>query len=148
MPLMFIFVVGIGVALIRRRLLVAPGDPARDQDAPARLLGWAVGLLAAQRNEWGQAMIGELDRLDGRVRRWRFALGCVGAAVVMPPWGRAAVALGALIAVAASAGGLAAYIHVHYQLGTDGWTWVATAILVVLLVGYILGGGALLRRPG
>jgi hypothetical protein len=141
-------VVGIGVALIRRRLLAAPGDPTWSQDAPARLLGWAVGLLAAQREEWGQAMIGELDRLDGRARRWRFALGCVGAAVVLPPWGRAAAALGALMAVAASAGGLALYTQVHYRLGTDGWTWVVAAILVVCLVGYILAGSVLLRRPG
>ena len=133
MPLMFIFVVGIGVALIRRRLLAGPGDR-MSQDAPARLLGWAVGLLAAEREQWGQAMIGELDRLDGRARRWRFALGCVGAAVVMPPWGRAAAALWALMAVAASAGGLALYTHVHYRLGTDGWTWVGAAILLMVLV--------------
>src|ERR1700730_11987405 len=123
MPLMFIFVVGVAVPLIRRRLLAAAGDRAWRQDAPARLLGWAVGLLAAQREQWGQAMIGELDRLDGQARRWRFALGCVAAAVVMPPWRRAAAALGALMAVAASGGGLFAYTHVHYQLHTDGWTW-------------------------
>ena len=148
MPLIFIFVIGIAVALIRRRLLAAAGDPTLSQDAPARLLGWAVGLLAAEREQWGQAMIGELDRLDGRAPRWRFALGCVGAAVVMPPWGRAAAVLGALMAVAASAGGLVVYIHVHYRLGTDGWTWAGAAVLVILLVGYILGGSALLRRPG
>jgi hypothetical protein len=146
MPLMFIFVIGIGVALVRRRLLAAPGQ--RTEDAPARLLGWAVGLLAAQRDEWGHAMIGELDRLDGRVRRWRFALGCVAAAVVMPPWGRAAAVLGALMAVAASAGGLVVYAYVHYRLSIDGWTWVWAAILLVVLVGFILGGSVLLRRPG
>src|SRR5258707_5705750 len=121
MPLMFIFVVGIAVALVRRRLLAPAGDPTWSQDAPARLLGWAVGLLAAQREQWGQAMIGELDRLDGRARRWRFALGCVGAAVVLPPWGPAAAVLVALIAVAASAGGLVVYTYVHYRLSTDGW---------------------------
>lgn len=148
MPLLLIFVVGIAVALIRRRLLAAPGDPRWSQDAPARLLGWAVGLLAAQRHEWGQAMIGELDRLDGRARRWRFALGCVAAAAVMPPWGRAAAALGALMAIAASGGGLFAYAHTHYRLHTDGWTWVGAVILLLLLVGYILGGSVLLRRPG
>jgi hypothetical protein len=147
MPLMFIFVVGITVALIRRHFLVAPEDRPSG-DPPARLLGWAVGLLAEQRQEWGQAMIGELDRLDGRARRWRFALGCVAAAVVMPPWGRAAAALGALMAVAASAGGLFVYTHVHYRLHTDGWTWVWAVILLLVLVGYILGGSVLLRRPG
>ncbi len=148
MPLMFIFVVGIGVALIRRRLLAAPGGRAADGDAAARLVGWAVGLLDASRGEWGQAMIGELDRLDGRARRWRFALGCVGAALVLPPWGRAAAALGVLMSVAAAAGGLAVYTHVHYRLSTDGWTWVSAAVLAVFLVGYVLGGSALLRRPG
>ena len=68
MPLIFIFVVGIAVALIRRRLLIAPEDRTGG-DAPARLLGWAAGLLAAEREQWGQAMIGELDRLDGQAAR-------------------------------------------------------------------------------
>ena len=146
-PVLFIFVVGIAVALIRRHFLVAPEDRPSG-DPPARLLGWAVGLLAEQRQEWGQAMIGELDRLDGRARRWRFTLGCVAAAVVMPPRGRAAATLGALMAVAASAVGLFVYTHVHYRLHTDGWTWVGAVILLLVLVGYILGGSVLLRRPG
>jgi hypothetical protein len=114
MPLLFIFVVGIAVALVRR-LVTVPGDQTYNQDAPARLLGWAIGLLAAQREQWGQAMIGELDRLDCSVRRWRFALG-------------------ALMAVAASAGGLVVYTHIHYQLGTHVSPWVLAAILVLILV--------------
>ena len=78
---MFVVVVllaGIAVALLlrlRRRQAAAAGVADGD-DAPARLLGWAAGLLAADRAEWGQAMLGELDRLDGRGRRWRFAAGC------------------------------------------------------------------------
>src|SRR5512142_3491540 len=115
MPVLFVFVIGIAVALIRRHYLVAPEDRPSG-DAPARLLGWAVGLLAEQRQEWGQAMIGELDRLDVPARRWRFALGCVAAAAVMPPWEGAAAALSGLMAIAASAGGLVVYTHVHYQL--------------------------------
>ncbi|WP_157437593.1 hypothetical protein [Actinoplanes subtropicus] len=143
--MLFIFVVGAVVALIRRRLVAGP---AARQDSPARLLGWAVGLLATQRGDWGQAMIGELDRLEGRAQRWRFALGCVVAAAVMPPWGRAVAALGALTAVAAGGAGLYAYIHVHYRLHVDGWTWVGTAVLLLVLAGYVLGGSVLLRRPG
>ncbi|MEU0562039.1 hypothetical protein [Dactylosporangium sp. NPDC006015] len=146
-PILFVFVVGVAVALVRRRFLVTP-DGRTGGDPPARLLGWAVGLLAEQRQEWGQAMIGELDRLDGRARRWRFALGCVAAAVVVPPWGPAAAALAAMTAAAAGAGGLYVATHVHYRLHTDGWTWAGALILLLLLVGYVLGGGVLLRRPG
>lgn len=145
--MLFVVVVGIAVVLLRRRLLVAPQDRPGG-DPPARLLGWAVGLLADQRQEWGRAMIGELDRLDGRARRWRFAAGCAAAAVVMPPWGRTAAALGVMAAVVAGAGGLYAYTHVHYGLRTDGWTWVGAVILLLILVGYILAGSVLLRRPG
>jgi len=66
---------GIGVALIMRyRQTAAMAAPAGGSDAPARLLGWATGLLDADRAEWGQAMLGELDRLEGRAPRWRFAL--------------------------------------------------------------------------
>jgi len=50
--------------------------------------------------------------------------------------------------VAAAGGGAAVYAHVHYRLGTDGWTWVDAAIVVVLLAGYLLAGSVLLRRPG
>jgi hypothetical protein len=104
MPLMFIFEVGMGVALIRRRLVVAPADRTAGGDVPAHLLGWAGGLLPARRHEWGEAMVGELDRLDGRTRRWRFAVGCVGAALVLPPWERAAATIGPLTVAASYSG--------------------------------------------
>jgi hypothetical protein len=122
MPLIFIFVVGMGVALIRRRLVVAPSDRTAGGDVPAQLLGWAVGLLSARRHEWGEAMVGELDRLDGRTRRWRFAMGCVGAALVLAPWGWAAAAVGALTAV----GWRRRPGRVHadpLSAGRRGWTW-------------------------
>lgn len=148
MPLIFVFVVGMALALIRRRLVVAPADRMARGDVPAQLVGWTVGLLSAGRHEWGQAMVGELDRLDGRARRWRFALDCVGAALVLPPWGRAAAAVGGLTVVATGAGGLVAYTQIHYRLGADGWTWAGAAILLIVLAAYVLAGGALLRRPG
>ena len=77
---------GILIAWYRRdpqRFLDGPTE-----DAPLRLTRWAIGLLAPQRAEWGQAMLGELGHIKGRVRRMRFALGCVAAALVLPPWGR------------------------------------------------------------
>ncbi len=56
-------------------------------DVPLRLLQWAVGLLPADRVDWGQAMLGELDRIEGRSERWRFALGCVAGVVLAATMG-------------------------------------------------------------
>src|SRR3954449_434170 len=100
MPYFFVFLltpIGVAIALYRRnprRFLDGPTE-----DAPLRLLRWAVGLLSPRRAEWGRAMLGELAHLDGRWRRRRFAAGCAGAALVMPPWGRAAVGLWAMVVI-------------------------------------------------
>ena len=134
---------GILIALYRRnpqRFLNGPTE-----DAPLRLLRWAVGLLSPQRHEWGQAMLGELDHLDGRIQRWRFALGCVGAALVLPPWGRAAAGVWAMVALAAGAVGLYGGLAVHYRLG--GGDWIAAGILTIFVIGVLLGASALVRRP-
>src|SRR5436305_13980749 len=94
MPFFFVFLItpiAVAVALYRRnprRFLDGPTG-----DAPLRLLRWAVSLLSPQRAEWGQAMLGELAHLDGRWRRARFAAGCTTAAMIMPPWGRAAAGI-------------------------------------------------------
>src|SRR5215475_11046568 len=104
---------GIMLALYRRnpqRFLDGPSE-----DAPLRLLRWAVGLLSPERAEWGQAMLGELGHLDGRWRRMRFAFGCTGAALVLLPWGRAAVGLWATIA--ATAASLIIYTSLTVQYG-------------------------------
>ncbi len=147
MRLMFILMMcllGIGRALLRRSPQAFLDGPS--EDMPTRLLRWGVGLLSAQRAEWGQAMLGELDYLDGRIRRLRFTLGCVGAALLLPPWGRAAAGVWAMIAVAAGSVGLYASVAIRYGLGVG--DWVAGAILVVFLAGYLLAASALLRRPG
>jgi hypothetical protein len=147
MPLMFILMMcllGIGIALFRRSPQAFLDGPS--EDMPTRLLRWAAGLLSPQRGEWGQAMLGELGHLDGRRRRWRFALGCVIAALLLPPWGRAAAGVWAMIAVAAGSVGLYASVVIRYGLGAG--DWVAAAILVVFLAGYLLAASALLRRPG
>src|ERR1700693_4219745 len=100
MPIVIvIFLLVCTLPLLVRRQRKEP-DPWTDRDdAPARLLGWAVGLLPAERVEWGQAMLGELDRIEGRARRWRFALGCVAGVVLLPPWGPVGP-MAALLAVA------------------------------------------------
>jgi hypothetical protein len=147
MPFFFVFLltpITVAIALYRRnprRFLDGPAE-----DAPLRLLRWAISLLSPQRADWGQAMLGELAHLDGRWRRMRFAFGCAGAALIMPPWGRAAIGLWAM--VAATAGSLAIYagLTVHYELGAG--DWIALAVLGIICAGYVFGASALLRRPG
>ena len=134
---------GILIAWYRRdprRFLDGPAE-----DAPLRLMRWAIGLLAPQRAEWGQAMLGELGHIEGGTRRMRFALGCIGATLVLPPWGRAAAGVWAMIVLAAGAVGLYAGMAVHYGLGGD-WIWVS--ILTVFVLGALLGASVLLSRPG
>lgn len=155
MPLSFILLLFLGFwvwRLVRARQLrqqVVPGTSTERDDAPARLLHWAVGLLATERVEWGQAMIGELDRIDARAKRWRFAVGCVGATLLLPPCGRAAAAAGALAVVAAGCVGLYAYALIRYpSLVGYAAAWVFLAILLAILLGYTLASSALVRRPG
>src|SRR5262249_26283262 len=103
MPYFFVLLlspIGVAIALYRRnprRFLDGPTE-----DAPERLLRWAVGLLPPHRAGGGGAMLGELGHLDGRRQRLRFAAGCTGAALVMPPWGRAAAGLWAMVAITAA----------------------------------------------
>jgi hypothetical protein len=134
----------VAIALYRRnphRFLDGPTE-----DAPLRLLRWALSLLSAQRAEWGQGMLGELAHLDGRRRRMRFALGCAGAALIMPPWGRAAGAFWATVGVTASTLTVYAVLIVDYRLGFG--DWIMLAVLGIVCAGYLLGAIVLLRRPG
>lgn len=55
------------------------------RDVPARVVKVAARLLPHDRCDWGAAMAGELDSVDGARGRWRFALGCVWAALVATP---------------------------------------------------------------
>ena len=138
--------VGIAVALVRRCARAVPAGPAARGDVPERLLRWAAGLLSARREEWGQAMLGELDHIDGRGRRCRFAAGCTGAALLLAPWGRAAAAVWAMAAAAAGAAGVYAAVAVRYRLGAG--DWVFAMIALVFLVSFTLAAATLLRRPG
>ena len=149
MAMAFVFMMcpaGIAVALLRRYARAVPAGPALRDDVPVRLLRWAAGLLSAQRAEWGQAMLGELDHIEGRGRRWRFAVGCAGAALLLPPWGRAAAAVWAMVAVAAGAAGLYGWVAVRHGLGAGDWVWAV--IMLVFLVSFTLAASVLLRCPG
>jgi hypothetical protein len=137
--------VGIAVALLLRFARAVPAGPGVRDDVPVRLLRWAAGLLSAGRAEWGQAMLGELDHIEGRGRRWRFAVGCAGAVLLLPPWGRAAAAVWAMVVVAAGADGLYAAEVIRYRVGGGGWVFAAIAL--VFLASFTLGASLLLRRP-
>jgi len=145
MPIFIPFMCLLGMGLARF-LSSAPADAAVRDDVPARLLRWGVGLLTARREEWGRAMLGELDHIDGRGRRWRFAAGCVGAILLLPPWGRAAAAVWTLIAVATGGAGLYAFTGARYGLDVGDWLFAAAAL--VLLAAYILAASVMLRRTG
>jgi hypothetical protein len=116
-------------------------------DAQVRLVEWAIGLLRADRIEWGQAMLGELDRIEGRSQRWRFSLGCVAGIVLLPPWG-ATGAMGAMVAVALGSAAVFGFGFVHFALAANAWNWVLLVILAALTMGLIVAGSVLLRRPG
>jgi hypothetical protein len=147
MPYLIVFLLGplgAAIAVYRRnprRFLDGPTE-----DAPLRLMRWAVSRLAPQRAEWGQAMLGELAHLGGWPRRMRFPLGCTAAALVLPPWGRAAAGVWAMIALAAANLCVYAGLAIHYRLGIV--DWVQVVVLTVLCIGFLLGASALLRRPG
>ncbi len=144
MLLIPIMLLGIAVALFRRSSQAVVYGPR--PDAPLQLLRWATGLLSSQRAEWGQAMLGELAHIEGRARRWRFTIGCIGAALLLPPWGRAAGAVFATVAVAFGALGLYGSVILRYRLGAS--SLIGAAIAATFLLSFVLAAVVLLRRPG
>jgi hypothetical protein len=139
-----IMLLGIGVALFRRSANAVAEGPRGD--APMRLLQWATSLLSARRSEWGQAMLGELDHIEGRGRRWRFTIGCVSAALLLSPWGRAGAGAFAMVALAIGGLGVYASVIIRYRLGTN--SLVGAAIVATFLLSFVLAAMVSLRRPG
>jgi hypothetical protein len=58
--------------------------PNPSPDTPALLLACAVRRMPGERREWGAAMEAELEHVQCRSQRWRFALGCIGVALFPP----------------------------------------------------------------
>jgi hypothetical protein len=127
---------------------VADGDRAR------LLLVVAVHGLPADRVDWAQAMLVELDQVEGRRQRWKFSLGCAWAAtrirVQSPEPGgaplRVVVLGGAAIALA-----LVGYGLLHYpELRSEPNLWGAMIVFLATLLVYValtvfLSRGATLR---
>ena len=118
-------------------------------DAPSRLLARAVGALPADRRPWGQAMVGELHQIGNPRQRWRFAVGCAAAAMLLSA--RRADSAGpvaALVAAAALAcAGLVAYgLWLHPAILAHGGTWPVLTVFLTVLIGYSLIAAVLVRR--
>src|SRR3954465_4891166 len=112
--LLGVLAVAVPVLLRRRSGRRLAGVPS--VDGPARLLGWATGLLSDERAGWGQAMLGELEQVRGPVPRWHFALGCLGAMLLLPARRAGAGRLVNALVVAAAVGcaGLVGYGLLRY----------------------------------
>lgn len=70
-----ICLIAMGLALFRRSVPLSRTARRWAMTYPHGCCGGRPALLSAQRAEWGQAMLGELDHIDGWGRRWRFAAG-------------------------------------------------------------------------
>ena len=141
-------VLGVAVIVLRRRTVrTVPAGEVRD--VPHRLLAASVALLSADRAEWGQAMVGELDRLTAPGERWRFVLGCTRTTMLLPPRrgarGRPIVTV--VASAAAACVGLVGYGLIRYPgVITGAGSWVAVAAFVAVLVGYTVTANIIVRR--
>jgi hypothetical protein len=110
-------------------------------DLPARIVAAGARRLPAQLGVWGRAMDAELAHVQGRARRWRFAVGVLRVVVFPPPRsGVRAVAVGGLSAAAA------ATVITARRVPT---LTTFVAVLAVLLTGYalLLVAGSRWPRP-
>ncbi|MDQ2836616.1 MAG: hypothetical protein M3Y42_01460 [Actinomycetota bacterium] len=136
--------------VVRRTLSAATSHGALDRrDLPELLVSLAGLLLGGERCEWGPAMLGELAGLTGQFARWRFALGCLRAALFALP-GSTSFARQAA-AVIATAGavctGLVAYGFARYPgliIGVG--TWLELAAFLAVIGSYLMAAWVVLRR--
>ena len=133
-----------GIVLARRRGTSPAADvgyggaeplPQRQVDWPARIVARAGRMLPARRREWGHAMVAELSAIEGRGRRWRFAAGVAGVALVPPGHRvRALVVAGATLVASAGAAVAADRLMPELRVFAD----VLGALLTLVLAGTAL----------
>lgn len=118
-------------------------------DLPAVLLALVVRVFAGDRAEWGQAMLGELARIERKRDRWRFALGCTRATVFAAPRQHASgrLFIGIVCAAVAASVGLVAYGFARYpELRLGASTKVYLVLFLISLAGYVLITVAVVRK--
>jgi hypothetical protein len=142
-------ILGVLVFAVALVLLFARRPPTTSHDVPARLLGAIARRLPGERAEWGQAMLGELEHVESRAERWRFAMGCVVATLLFPGprtgsagWPLAVVATAAAGCAGLVAAGISRYPAILAARGT----WPVLAFFTIVLLGYTAGAAFALRR--
>jgi len=112
-----------------------------DSDRARLLLVFAVHGLPADRVDWGQAMLVELDQVVGRRERWRFSVGCAWAAVRLCAKSRepgGAVLRVVVTGCAALALALVGYGLMHYPgLRSEPSLWGALTVFLATLIVYV-----------
>ena len=111
-----------------------------EHDRARRFLEVAVRGLPAERLEWGQAMLAELDQVQGRHARWRFSLGCAWASARIrlrsPEPGGAALRT-VILGCATVSLALVGYGLVHYPgLRSEPNLWGAMVVFLTTLLVY------------
>ncbi len=141
MALFVLALVVLAATFALRPLLRALRGGGSDGDGARSLLGFAVRGLPADRVDWAQAMLVELDQVEGGRERWRFSLGCVWAAVRIRV--RSAEPGGASLRVivlgcAAIALALVGYGLLRYPgLRSDPNLWGAMIVFLAALLVYV-----------
>ena len=114
---------------------VRPGSgraepPARD--LPGRLTAAAAARMPASRRDWGQALLAELDHVQGRRARWGFALGAVRVALAPPRAVRSP-----RLALLLSAGGACCVAAAIYALAPAAGLFAVVLPVLLLICGWM-----------
>ncbi|GLH96853.1 hypothetical protein [Phytohabitans aurantiacus] len=155
-----LFLIPTSLWLITSSLLVqhwwqGAGVRMSTMDPPGQVLAAAVATLPAARRRWGEAMLGELEQVRERSARWRFALSCARAVLLLPVsrrWSAPAATALVIGAVVACVGAIATFLTRH-PVVTDGLVPGSAVILAGCLWLAVapppaLGGGRLAPHLG
>ena len=114
---------------------------AADGDHARLLLAFAVQGLPADRADWAQAMLVELDRIEGRRERWQFSFGCAWASVrirVESLERGGALLRAVVLGCVAIALALVGFGLVHYPgLRSEPNVWGALIVFLATLLAYV-----------
>jgi hypothetical protein len=131
-------VLGVAVwSLVRAARTAAPAWRASGRDGAWALVVLASSWIPEGVPGWRAAMRAEFESVEGRGARWRFALGCVRTALLLPRHverrGRAAA--GAVVIALGTCTALQVYGRVRYPTGIVGGVGYGALFITFLVVG-------------